>query len=519
MLIYITVAIILTALSLSITAFFKINLLNKSVSSALEKSNEIVSASKTEANILISKAKEEAAEIILNSKKNIEVEKTSVEEELHQMELRLEKESQRLSLFENELRLSQKSIDSRYTELKKVFSSIQDLKHKRRSEIQRIPSVLEETAHVKASEVSQQLSKQMIEKSVSESQAQLRQWDEIPESEFTPMAKRILGIAIGRLGTVKTQERPSSIIALSKAHYDRILAITEKDHGTLNELFGMNLNIIENGDSLILKFDTLDAVKKEIARRVLEKLPDSVKTIQDLQGLWDKKSSEMDNELTGFGRKAFKLAGLKPKGDKEIIRLLGRLFYRTSYTQNQWLHSVEAAQLAGLMAWELHMDVETAKRATLLHDIGKALTHEIEGSHAEIGGDFGTRFGESPQVVEAISSHHGETESISLFTRLVMAADAMSGARPGARRELVESYMDRIRDLESVARTFDGVKEVFAVQAGRELRIMVDNKDVDENHTSELASGIAKKISDEVTFPGQIKVMVIRRYKVVEYAR
>lgn len=517
--IYLIVAVITVISVSSISSVIFLRSFRRKELQAIENAKDLVDKSRSDAKLAVTKALDEIAEFRLVSAEEMKVEKARMEEDIHQLELRLEKENQRLNMLGTETDKIIKSIDSRYSELKKVYNSITELKQEKRDVLQKMPEALEQAAKTTAVEISTEITRRLVSQAENEASAELRQWEEVPESEFTALAKRIMGIAIGRLGVIKAQERPPSIIALTKSAWERLLRITGKENGFLTELFGMPMSVMENGESLVIRFDTLDAVKKEIARRVLEKLPDNVKTIDDLNIIFEKKSIEMENELIGFGRKAFKLAGIRQKADREIVMLLGRLFYRTSYTQNQWQHSIEASVLAGLMAHELHMDVETAKRATLLHDIGKALTHEIEGSHAEIGSKFAIEAKETPEVIEAITSHHGEGDQISLYTRIVMAADAMSGARPGARREMVESYMDRISDLENAALSFEGVREVFAVQAGRELRIMVDNTEVDDSQTAALANGIATKISDEVTFPGQIKVMVIRRYKAVEYAR
>ncbi|MBU1218415.1 HDIG domain-containing protein [Myxococcota bacterium] len=517
--IYFIIALLTVIAVSTVSSFIFLRSFRKKEAIAKENAGNLIEKARAEAKLAVTKAMDEVAQFRLVSAEEMKVEKAKMEEDVHQLELRLEKENLRLNMLASETDKIIKSIDSRYMELKKVYNSTTDLKQDKRDIILQMPSALEQAAQTTAQSISEEITRRLVSQAESEAAADLRQWEEVPESEFTALAKRIMGIAIGRLGVIKAQERPPSIIAMTKSAWEKLLRVTGKENGFLTELFGMPLSIMENGDAFVIRFETLDAVKKEIARRVLEKLPDSVKNIDDLNIIFEKKSFEMENELIGFGRKAFKLAGIRQKADREIVLLLGRLFYRTSYTQNQWQHSIEASVLAGLMAHELHMDVETAKRATLLHDIGKALTHEIEGSHAEIGSKFAIEAHESPEVIEAITSHHGEGEQISLFTRIVMAADAMSGARPGARREMVESYMDRISDLENAALSFEGVREVFAVQAGRELRIMVDNTEVDDSQTAALAAGIATKISDEVTFPGQIKVMVIRRFKAVELAR
>jgi ribonuclease Y len=231
----------------------------------------------------------------------------------------------------------------------------------------------------------------------------------------------------------------------------------------------------------------------------------------------DATAKNVKSEVLGKGKQAFRLLGLRP-ADPEITELVGRLCFRTSYTQNQWEHVVEVSYLAGLMASELDLNVKLARRAGLLHDIGKALTHEVEGSHALIGAEIAERLGEAPEVIGAIGEHHAEKPTSSVYTLLVGAADAISGARPGARKELVETYGERIAVLEDLASAFRGVQRVHAVQAGREVRILVDEKKIDDQRAGELAAEIAQKISDELSFPGQIQVTVIREFAAQEFA-
>jgi len=265
--------------------------------------------------------------------------------------------------------------------------------------------------------------------------------------------------------------------------------------------------------------ETRDALPEELLALHLERLleqrqPRAVKTKRTLTEV----KALLDTEIVNLGKQAFRLLSLRPAAP-EITELVGRLYFRTSYTQNQWEHAVEAAFLAGLMAGELGLNIKLARRAALLHDIGKALTHEVEGSHGDIGGEIAKRCGEREEVVQAISSHHTEaTGETSVYTVLVAAADALSGARPGARRELVETYGERIDQLEALAASFRGVVRAHAVQAGREVRVLVDERRVDDSRMALLASEIAKQVSAELTFPGQIRITVIREFSAVEMA-
>jgi ribonuclease Y len=228
-------------------------------------------------------------------------------------------------------------------------------------------------------------------------------------------------------------------------------------------------------------------------------------------------AAALDRELVDLGRRAFSALEI-PRAHDQIVSLVGRLNYRTSFTQNQWKHAIEAAFLCGMMADELDLDIKIARRAALMHDIGKALTHELDGSHAVIGADYARRLGESEIVANAIGAHHTDEPFSSPYAYLVAAADAMSGARPGARRQMEDNYVARLDDLERITRSFRGVDDAYAVQGGREVRVYVVEHEVDDRMAIGLSSEIARKISAEMTFPGQIRVTVIREMKAVEVA-
>jgi len=305
----------------------------------------------------------------------------------------------------------------------------------------------------------------------------------------------------------------SSTLALSAEAAARLTAQADT-LPTLEGLLNVHFSLAETNESV--RFEGGDGAARELARRVVTRFLADDKQ-RDLPKLVRGTAEEMDREIMETGKEAFRLLQL-PVAHPEIVRLVGRLNFRTSYTQNQWRHSIEASFLGGLMAAELGLDVRVARRATLLHDIGKALTHEVEGSHAVIGGEYARKYGEEELVANAVASHHGDEPPRSPYAHLVAAADAMSGARPGARRETVETYLDRIADLENIAARFHGVSTVHAVQAGRELRIHVDEQQVNDARAAQLSEEIATSISETLTFPGQIRVTVIREFKAVEIA-
>ncbi len=491
------------------------------VQEAHERAREVLDETRRRVEDIRLKARHESAQFRLDARKQMEDAARDLEEEMNEQEIHLEREQARVEVAQEETRARAAALEARQAELHKRQNAINELRDRRRELLARLPQALEERAELTHDQMRQVLFERMVEAEENLTRETLRSWEQVPEAEFIPKAKRVMGIAMGRLAPTPIQDRPSAFVEFPPAQYQNLLKLCEGSLERLSELFRIPV-FAQEGDPVAIRFDTIDGVSREVARRVLEKMADGSKPVSSwemLAELWEKRNTEMKNEILGLGRKAFKVVGLKPKAHPEILNLVGRLYFRTSYTQNQWLHSVEAAQLAGLIAAELHLDVELARRATLLHDIGKALTHEVEGSHALIGCELATQYGEPPEVVNAIGAHHGEKDNEYVYTSLVMAADAMSGGRPGARREQLETYFDRIADLEHAARAFSGIQEAFAVQAGRELRVHVDSQRVDDMRTLSMAAEIARKISQEITFPGQVKITVIRTFTAQETAR
>ncbi len=332
--------------------------------------------------------------------------------------------------------------------------------------------------------------------------------------------KRLIGIAIGRYAGHYLTERLHAIVPLgpTEAAATNLIGPDGANLQAIGETAGVTLTLSERRDSV--RLEGLDGVGREVARRALARLgrdPKLARTPADVVRLTRDIAATVDKELAALGRRAF--ADLEiPEAHAEIVKLVGRLNYRTSYTQNQWKHAVEAAFLCGMMAGELGLDVKVARRAALMHDIGKALTHELDGSHAVIGADYARRLGEAEVVANAIGAHHTDEPFNSPYAYLVAAADALSGARPGARRQADDNYLSRIDDLERISRGFRGVAEAFAVQGGREVRVYVQEDRIDDQGAVDLSSAIAAKISEEMRFPGQIRVTVIRELAAVEVA-
>ena len=331
-------------------------------------------------------------------------------------------------------------------------------------------------------------------------------------------AKKIIGLAIQKCAAEHTSESTTSAVPLPN----------EDMKGRLIGRVGRNIRSIENATGVDLIIDDtpdmvtvsgFDPMRREIAKITIERLvADGRIHPAKIEETVDKVRKEIENQVKEAGENAAfdaNIYGLHP----EIIKLLGRLKYRTSYGQNVLEHSLEVSYLAGVMAAELGADVKIAKRAGLLHDIGKAVDHELEGTHVQIGVDIAKKFKESRAVVHAIEAHHGDVEAQTVEAVLVQAADAISSSRPGARRESLENYVKRLEQLEGVANSFDGVEQSFAIQAGREIRVMVKPEKVDDAAMAFMAKDIAKKIENELDYPGQIKVSVIRETRQTEYAK
>ncbi len=380
-------------------------------------------------------------------------------------------------------------------------------------------AALEQAARQSAREVLDTLREAELEETRRLAVRSARAISEAAVETATRRAKRVMGIAVGRFYGHYLTERLHAVVPLPPGA--GAAAITGADDANLRAIeavAGVTLAINEPRDAI--RLEGLDGVGREVARRVLARLQRQPALASDPEKVTlaaREVAAALERELDDLGRRAFTMLEIPP-AHAEIVRLVGRLNYRTSYTQNQWKHAVEAAYLCGMMADELGLDAQMAKRAALMHDIGKALTHELDGSHAVIGADIARRLGEAEMVANAIGAHHTDEPFNSPYAYLVAGADAMSGGRPGARRQTDESYLMRVEDLERITRGFKGVAEAFAVQGGREVRVYVEQERVDDLGAVTLSTEIAEKISREMRFPGQIRVTVIRELKAVEVA-
>ncbi len=377
---------------------------------------------------------------------------------------------------------------------------------------------LEQISGLSAGRAKQLLLKEVEDQAKHDAARRIRQIEEETKREADRRVRNILSVCMQRLAAGHAAETTVSVVQLAADDMKgRIIGREGRNIRALENLTGVDFIIDDTPGAVVLS--GFDGVRREIARLTLEKL------LQDgrihparIEEMYYQAKSELESHIVELGEEGVFEAGVQGL-DPELIRLLGRLKFRTSYGQNVLAHSIEVSRLAAMMAEELGAGPKTARRAALLHDIGKAVTHEIEGPHALVGGELARKYGEPEAVAHAMEAHHNEVEPQTIEAVIVQAADALSGARPGARGESLEQYVKRLRDLEQIATRHKGVDKVYAMQAGREIRVMVAPGDIDDDSATLLSYEIAREIEKELEYPGQIKVTVIRESRAVEYAR
>ena len=403
------------------------------------------------------------------------------------------------------------SINKKSIEIQELEERVQSLYGEQRAELERISNLSSEDARtLLLDEVRREIK--------HESAMLIKELETKAKEEADKKSREIITNAIQRCAADHVSETTVHVVALPNDEMKgRIIGREGRNIRTLETLTGVDLIIDDTPEAVILS--SFDPIRREVARIALEKLiVDGRIHPARIEEMVERAIKDVENDIKEEGEQAtFETGvhGLHP----EIIKLLGRLKYRTSYGQNVLKHSIEVSYLAGLMASELGLDVNLARRAGLLHDIGKGVDQEYEGPHAVIGGELAKKYHESPAVVNAIAAHHGDTEMQTLEAVLVQAADAISAARPGARRETLEAYIKRLEKLEEIATSYEGVEKSYAIQAGREIRIMVKPDQVDDAGAIEMARNIVKKIEEQLEYPGQIKINVIRETRAVDYAK
>lgn len=485
---------------------------------AEETAQRVLGEARAEADTIRKEAEIKAKESILQARGEAEKESRERRRELQQLE-------RRLSAREESLENRAEQIEKREAESTKREQTIsqQERQLAQREEqcarvVEEARQQLERVAGLTREEAKHTLIEQMTDTARHEAAKRIRLVEEEARAEADRKAKKIICIAIERLAGEFVAERTVSAVHLpSDDMKGRIIGREGRNIRAIEAATGVDLIVDDTPETVIVSCH--NPIRREIARIALERLISDGRIHPGrVEEVVRKAEQEVEDSVREAGQKAIFEVGIHGV-HPELVKLVGMLKYRYSYAQNVLMHSIECAFIAGAMAAELGLNEKQARRAGLLHDIGKALTHEVEGSHAIIGADIARKYGESAKVVNAIAAHHEEVKAETILAPLVDAADALSGARPGARREMLESYVKRLDDLERICNSFKGVEKSFAVQAGREIRIIVEPRSINDDQVATLAQEVARKIESEMTYPGQIKVTVIRETRASELAK
>ncbi|HPI02970.1 MAG TPA: ribonuclease Y [Candidatus Goldiibacteriota bacterium] len=488
------------------------------ITSAKKYAAQIIEGAQKEAGSIKKEAELESKDTILKAQADFDAktretkaEIANVEKKVRQREENLDKKMEIIDKKEKDLSTKEKSLNDLEKKLSTRDQELDTVIADQRKKLENISGLSAESAK-------QELIRSMMDAAKQESLLMLKRLEEETKETAEKKARDIVSIAVQRIAADHTSEISVSVVPLpSDDMKGRIIGREGRNIKTLETATGVDFIIDDTPEAVTIS--AFDPVRREIAKLALQKL------IQDgrihpgrIEEVVEKTKLEMDQRLKEIGEQAAMDVGI-PNIHPEIIKLLGKLHYRTSYGQNVLKHSVEMAYITSILASELGIDPTLSRRAALLHDIGKAIDHEIQGSHVALGVEAAKKYGESEAVLHAIEAHHNDVEPKTIEAVLVQAADGISAARPGARRETLENYVKRLENLEKIASAFEGVQKTYAIQAGREIRIMVESDKIDDNKSFMLSKDIAKKIEEELEYPGQIKVTVIREVRAVEYAK
>ena len=481
-----------------------------------------IQGAENEAKRLLELAKKEAENLkkeeIFKAKEEIMNNRKELDQEIKERRGEVQKQETRLIQKEENLERRSENFEKKEVQLEKEYSELENQKQEITKLYEEELEKLQQISKLTCEEAKKKLLNEVEKEITSEKATLIRELEQKAKEEVSKNAKEMLSYAIQKCAADHSQETTVSIVALpSDDMKGRIIGREGRNIKALETLTGVDLIIDDTPEAVVLS--GFDPLRREVAKIALEKLIyDGRIHPSKIEEMVEKAKEEVEQTIKSEGERAVLetgVTGLHP----DIIKLLGKLKYRTSYGQNVLNHSIEVSNLARIMAEELGLDPKRARRAGLLHDIGKALDHDMEGTHVEIGVEVLKKYKENPLVINAVEAHHGDVEPQTLEAVLVQAADAISASRPGARRETLEAYIKRLESLEAIADSFDGVEKSFAIQAGREVRIIVKPEKINDDQMTILARDVSKRIENEMDYPGQIKVNIIRETRVIDYAK
>ena len=486
---------------------------------AKEEAQRIIAKSKEDAERIVKEADLHAKDLLFKMKSEFERQSMERRQELQKLERRLEQNEEKLDKRVELVERKESDLSRRESHLQTVEKQAADKEKELADLASKAKRQLEENAGISSEEAKRRLMKMMESEAKYEGAKRIKQIEDETKEQAEKKAKWLIATALERYAGDYVSEKTVSVVSLPNDEMKgRIIGREGRNIRTLEAVTGIDLIIDDTPEAVILS--GFNPVRREVAKITLERLvADGRIHPARIEEIVKKVEKEVDQTIKEAGEKAtfdVGVHGIHP----ELVKLIGSLKYRTSFTQNQYQHSLEVSFLCGMLASELGgVNIKMAKRAGLLHDIGKAIDHEIEGSHAVIGAEMAKKYGEHPIIAHSIGAHHDDYKTENILDFIVAAADAISGARPGARKEILENYIKRLEDLEKITNSFQGVSKSYAIQAGREVRIIVESEKVNDEDAAVLSRDISKKIQEELTYPGQIKVVVIRETRAVEFAK
>jgi ribonuclease Y len=498
--------------------FIRMKIIERRISQSKLKGKEILDESKKEANNIIKEARIQQKDELYRSRTEFDKETKGRKEELYNLEKRFMQREENLEKKINLLDYKEKNIAEKEKFSNNLKKELDEKSKKYNALIEEERIKLEKISGITSGEAKRQLMQSMEEEAKYDCAKNIKRIEDEAKANSDKIAKNIIALAVQRYSADYVAEKTVSVVNLpSDEMKGRIIGREGRNIRAIEAATGVDLIIDDTPEAVLLS--AFDPIRREVAKISLEKLINDGRIHPArIEEIVEKAKEEIENNIKEIGEQAAFDIGIH-QIHPELVRLIGKLQYRTSFDQNVLKHSLEVAFITEVLAAELRINVKRAKRTGLLHDIGKAVDHEVEGSHAIIGADLARKYNEDPEIIHSILAHHDEEEPKTILAVLIQAADALSAARPGARREMLETYIKHLEDLEEIAGSFSGVNKSYAVQAGREIRIIVESKEISDEEAVVLSREIAKKIENTLSYPGQVKVTVIRETRAIEFAK